>query len=496
MQKNILKRIVALTYLAIFLFGLFVPFQQIWAAPKLTIEANKITPKEYLISANVYELVNKNVSFLSSPATGTLFKPSNSCTTSGGGNPSSCSVSFISKQAGTFTITAWINYNNAKLPSEKAAEIIISKENASPECKPPKALDWLNKCIDCPSPNIIVKGYCEKKITTADCESLNRVLNTTTNKCDCVGPKIVNNVGDCKDPVPITPETPKINTDTTYTPLAPLPGLDKTINTDVECQRDADGNIIPNTCKNPCPFGNYLNIIIKLVLGIAGVLAVVMIVFGGIEYMTSDLVSSKEAGKEQITHAILGLLLALGAYLILNTINPQLLSACLDKLPQATIVIEHEPESAPWSTFAEIYGTTPSCSEGYINVQALTTKPMKINICKSMSSNLTNMLSAAKNNNPSILLGGWGSRTYDQQVALRKQHGCHPDIFISPSNSCVPPTARPGTSKHESGKAVDFTCNGAPIAGTSCYNWLKANAKNYGFVNYPKEPWHWSDDGK
>jgi hypothetical protein len=70
----------------------------------------------------------------------------------------------------------------------------------------------------------------------------------------------------------------------------------------------------------------------------------VMIVMGGIQYMTSDLISSKEAGKEQITHAILGLLLALGAFIILNTINPKLLSACLDKLPQATIVITPEQE--------------------------------------------------------------------------------------------------------------------------------------------------------
>ena len=79
--------------------------------------------------------------------------------------------------------------------------------------------------------------------------------------------------------------------------------------------------------------------IIKLVLGIAAVLAMVMIVMGGIEYMTTELVSSKESGKETIRNAILGLLIALGAYLILNTINPKLLDACLDKLPEAKITI-------------------------------------------------------------------------------------------------------------------------------------------------------------
>lgn len=116
------------------------------------------------------------------------------------------------------------------------------------------------------------------------------------------------------------------STDTTYDPLAPLPGLGK-----------FDTKLDPKT--NPCPFGNYLNIIIKVIIGFSAVLAMVMIVVGGIEYLTSELVSGKEAGRETITNAILGLLIALGAYLILNTINPKLLSACLNNLPEATITI-------------------------------------------------------------------------------------------------------------------------------------------------------------
>ena len=51
-----------------------------------------------------------------------------------------------------------------------------------------------------------------------------------------------------------------------------------------------------------------------------------MIVMGGMEYMTSELVHSKEAGKEKIVHALLGLVIALGAWALLNTINPNLLN--------------------------------------------------------------------------------------------------------------------------------------------------------------------------
>ncbi|HEY4494095.1 MAG TPA: hypothetical protein VJB95_01525, partial [Candidatus Paceibacterota bacterium] len=64
---------------------------------------------------------------------------------------------------------------------------------------------------------------------------------------------------------------------------------------------------------------------IKIIIGLSAVMAVVMIVLGGIEYMTSELVSSKENGKQRITNAIFGLVIALGAYALLNTINPDLL---------------------------------------------------------------------------------------------------------------------------------------------------------------------------
>ena len=89
--------------------------------------------------------------------------------------------------------------------------------------------------------------------------------------------------------------------------------------------------------------GQYLNIIIKLAIGLAAVLAVVMIVMGGIQYMTTELVSGKEDGKRRITNAVLGLLVALGAWLILFTINPDLLKTEL-KIDTTTIQFVEGPE--------------------------------------------------------------------------------------------------------------------------------------------------------
>lgn len=78
-----------------------------------------------------------------------------------------------------------------------------------------------------------------------------------------------------------------------------------------------------------------------------------------------------------------------------------------------------------------------------------------------------------------------GRRTYDQQVQARRDNGCA-DIFRTPASQCRVPTAIPGTSKHESGEAVDLNGDLA---------WVRANASRYGIVaNVAREPWHWELD--
>ena len=79
----------------------------------------------------------------------------------------------------------------------------------------------------------------------------------------------------------------------------------------------------------------YLQGILVVTIGLAGVLAVVMIVVCAIQMMGSPSVSQKSASKECITNAIFGLLLAVGSWIILNTINTQLLSndVALAELP-------------------------------------------------------------------------------------------------------------------------------------------------------------------
>lgn len=73
--------------------------------------------------------------------------------------------------------------------------------------------------------------------------------------------------------------------------------------------------------------GNYIKGMFETIIGIAGVLAVVMIVYCGIKLMTAGGAGGKNEAKECITNALFGVLLAVGSWLILNTINPLLLTA-------------------------------------------------------------------------------------------------------------------------------------------------------------------------
>ena len=73
-------------------------------------------------------------------------------------------------------------------------------------------------------------------------------------------------------------------------------------------------------------FSGYINFLYSLSIGIAGLLAVIKIIVAGVKYMFSDVITNKAAAKGEIKGALLGLLLILGAYLILNTINPQLVT--------------------------------------------------------------------------------------------------------------------------------------------------------------------------
>jgi LAS superfamily LD-carboxypeptidase LdcB len=120
-----------------------------------------------------------------------------------------------------------------------------------------------------------------------------------------------------------------------------------------------------------------------------------------------------------------------------------------------------------------------------------------ITVAGSISGNVQALLNDAAGDG--VMLCGGGYRDPQEQIELRMAH-CGTSnyaIYEMPASQCSPPTAIPGTSMHEQGLAIDFTCNGGGTvsSGDECWDWLQANAVGYGLYNLPSEPWHWSTNG-
>lgn len=113
-------------------------------------------------------------------------------------------------------------------------------------------------------------------------------------------------------------------------------------------------------------------------------------------------------------------------------------------------------------------------------------------------------------------------RSYDSQVTLFKQEvnewlngWCECHKWNKKKNNCQKTitkalaeekasteVARPGTSEHHTGMAIDFNSVSPNFENTKMYKWLDKNAQDYGFIlRYTKdkqsitgvihEPWHW-----
>ncbi len=95
------------------------------------------------------------------------------------------------------------------------------------------------------------------------------------------------------------------SSEVTYQPLVGIPGL-----------TDAD----------KISMELYINTLYTIAISVAAFLAVVKIILAGLKYMLSEVVTNKEDAKKDIKGALLGLMIVLGAWLILTTINPQLVN--------------------------------------------------------------------------------------------------------------------------------------------------------------------------
>jgi|GEM_PF-3959779 len=105
-----------------------------------------------------------------------------------------------------------------------------------------------------------------------------------------------------------------------YVPLSPLPDTSN-------CDADGKcGNIKGN-------FSDYISGVYRLAIAVAGALAVIVIIWEGIQHMTSESFTKKSDTTQRIQAALAGLLLVLLAFLILKAINPDLVNFSLNLKP-------------------------------------------------------------------------------------------------------------------------------------------------------------------
>ena len=103
-----------------------------------------------------------------------------------------------------------------------------------------------------------------------------------------------------------------------FVPLAPIPGLTQGATADT------------------AGLAQFFNNLYKFAIGMAAVLAVIMIIWGGLQYATQDIPGAKQEGKDRILQAILGLILVLSPALVFSIINPSILNLSINLKPLYT----------------------------------------------------------------------------------------------------------------------------------------------------------------
>lgn len=233
--------------------------------------------------------------------------------------------------------------------------------------------------------------------------------------------------------------------------------------------------------------GAYLEMIMSYLLVLVTIAAVFYLIYGGVLYLTTDIINQKKEGKEVITRVIVGLIFVFSVWTIMNSINSGLLKSSLDfSLKKIGVTVG----SAVSTTLSTIAGggsasTTPSkpsnpitgCAAGLETVQG------GYQLCGSVAGSMKSLISAAANDGVNLSVVS----------AYRSQN--------SSAVAGGGTAAANGKSMHQVGLAVDFSGFKNGPENDSRFVWLQNNASKYGFYNVlyktkSDEYNHWSTTGR
>jgi hypothetical protein len=124
---------------------------------------------------------------------------------------------------------------------------------------------------------------------------------------------------------------------------------------------------------------DFINLMLSVLIGIAAVVLVVQLIIQGYVLMTTDIPFLRAGAKSRFFEALLGLLLAMSSYLILNTINPKLVSGGLN-IASINIGVEEYTTIDP-ATYERITGQKIKPKPEYIAMVDRLSQQNNIDAC-------------------------------------------------------------------------------------------------------------------
>ena len=137
-----------------------------------------------------------------------------------------------------------------------------------------------------------------------------------------------------------------------------IPGLDKLSSGGIKCSQSSDGAM---SCSNSW-IGQYINAIYKYSIGIIGILSAVVLMAGGLIWITAGGNSGRiQEAKSWITGSLVGLIIAFTSYTILYQISPALTKLNpiqVGVVPKVNITITTLPSGGISATRSDLKGVT------------------------------------------------------------------------------------------------------------------------------------------
>ncbi len=112
-----------------------------------------------------------------------------------------------------------------------------------------------------------------------------------------------------------------------YTVLAPLPCIE---GNGISC-KDGNGSLVDTV-----DFKTYVQYTFNLLIALSAAVAVVQLVWGGLEYIITTSVTNKKSSLDRAKNAIIGLVLVLTSFIILRTVDPRLTEIPNTLVPEIT----------------------------------------------------------------------------------------------------------------------------------------------------------------